>query len=97
MVASEKATLKRLALAALIAAFFMPAAFAVERDKRLHFGVSFVMGAGGVAFMPPAKACLLATGVGVAKELADPVFDHQDLAADFIGACAGAYLMDWIK
>ena len=87
--------------AAFISLFGSSSANAFQHDKKLHFGVSFMLGAGFATQFAPLESCAYATSIGFAKELADSQgesgFSTADLAADLLGSCAGAYLVDYSR
>lgn len=74
-------------------------AFAIDKDKQLHFGVSFLFGAGAAMVMPtPIQACVVGMVPGFLKEVADQVeyegsgFDGEDMVYNIAGSCLGAYV-----
>lgn len=84
----------------LLAFLLMPLnASAVEFDKFQHYAVSVVLSESFTMYLkdrgvknPRSKAIMLTIGVGIAKEIHDPVFDKQDLLYDILGAVTPAIL-----
>lgn len=66
-------------------------------DKKVHFGVSFILGiaAGSVEESKP-KAIAYAMVPGILKEAFDPRWSNKDLVWDFIGAAAGVYSVHYM-
>lgn len=68
----------------------------IEDDKLLHFSVSFGIGASFGTMYSPQKACAISLIPGLAKEiydkLDDGLFSFEDIVADGIGGCIGAYV-----
>jgi uncharacterized protein YfiM (DUF2279 family) len=89
----------------LLLALFCTPAFAQDQwngsDKKMHFGVSFVLGFAAGNQWPENKP--LAFGVamipGVLKEISDrntTGFSGKDLATDALGAALGVYASGWL-
>jgi uncharacterized protein YfiM (DUF2279 family) len=66
-------------------------------DKFLHFGGGALI-AGAVTAGTQSRAWGFAAGcgVGLAKEVADPVFSQKDLVVTCLGAGLGAYATGWM-
>ena len=72
-------------------------------DKKLHFGVSAVLGFAAVNQWPndKPKAFMVAMIPGLLKEITDAQkggsgFSGKDLAADALGAAVGVYAGGWL-
>ena len=63
---------------------------AIEKDKLQHFAVSAI---GTFVLSKITKKPLTSAGImftiGIAKEMYDPIFDKNDLAADALGVVTG--------
>ena len=66
-------------------------------DKFLHFGGGAVI-AGAVTAGTKSRAWgfTAGCGVGLAKEVADPIFSQKDLIVTCLGAGLGAYATGWM-
>ncbi|QXN60125.1 hypothetical protein KUA24_58 [Vibrio phage HNL01] len=91
--------MKNLLLTTLL--IFLPlTANALENDKKLHLGASFVIG-GGVQWVTEdwKTSMITCTSIGLVKEVADEVsyggFDTKDLAADVVGCTVGVLVADY--
>lgn len=81
----------------------------VASDKKRHFGLSVVLGAGSEYILRKYaftahhrwRRVILATGLatipGIIKESTDFRFDTDDLLADVVGSFTGAFLTDLIQ
>lgn len=83
-----------LAFALLVTSSFSQAG--LEEDKLMHFSISFGIGASFGALYSPQKACAISLIPGIAKEIYDKLdyglFSFEDIVADAIGGCIGAYV-----
>lgn len=68
----------------------------IEEDKLMHFSISFGIGAAFGMLYSPQKACAISLIPGLAKEIYDKLdyglFSFEDIVADAIGGCIGAYV-----
>ena len=68
----------------------------IEEDKLMHFSISFGIGASFGMLYSPQKACAISLIPGLAKEIYDKLdyglFSFEDIVADAIGGCIGAYV-----
>lgn len=86
---------------------FSASVFAVEADKQKHFGYSAAISAAidqvlyhstDMSYPERIGASIAATiAIGLAKELSDEHFDHQDLLFDIAGTLAGVTLSEAVN
>jgi len=72
-------------------------------DKKMHFGVSFVLGVATASQWPENKPLAIGAAMipGVLKEVADAQkggsgFSGKDIVFDFLGAVSGVYTTSWL-
>ena len=90
----------RVLILAALAAFFT-SAHSIESDKKVHAGVSFMLGFAAANQWPdrPFLAWGVAMVPGLIKEASDRTttgFDAKDLAANAIGAALGVATGRWL-
>lgn len=98
---SRREGFKRKTIIAALILLFMGTAHAVDSDKKMHMGVSFVLGFAMANQFPnePLKAWGVAMVPGLIKEVGDRSttgFDPKDLAANAIGAALGVATGKWM-
>jgi uncharacterized protein YfiM (DUF2279 family) len=83
----------------LVALLISLNSYSIEFDKAQHFAASALISeAASIHFknngyeMPRVNAIYLTIGIGIAKELHDPIFDKKDLLYDVLGAITPALL-----
>jgi uncharacterized protein YfiM (DUF2279 family) len=98
--------MKRLLLMVVVLSMFAAPAFAIQEDKKLHFGVGFGIGAGASVIAHVAgretrvnlylKSMVVASVIYVGKEALDSSttgFSMADLAFDYAGHTVGFWVM----
>lgn len=93
--------LKTILIGAAFAALSLSGRAEVPRDKKMHAGVSFVLGMAAAHQFPdrPVLAWGVAMTPGLLKELSDKSgtgFSGKDIAANAIGAALGVATTNWL-